>query len=245
MIDVENPGPDEADLRTALEALVGGRFLGQRRFTAVGAGTYVPTPGTTKARVRGVGGGGSGGGADAVAGQTAIAQSGTGAGYFEVIIDVDFADAPYSIGDGGAAPAAGNNAGANGGNTTFTAGGITYTAPAGVAGLAGVSAASVSFHVPNVGPSAGANGDIKIGGGSTEPSLRLSASQGWTSNGGDSMMGKGGRGAYTFGSNTSMAGASGSGFGSGGSGGICEGTAVAVTGGAGRPGIIIIDEYGT
>jgi hypothetical protein len=57
------------------------------------------------------------------------------------------------------------------------------------------------------------------------------------------MFGKGGRGASTFGGNTSMAGAIGLGYGSGGSGGVCEGTAAAVAGGAGAPGILIIWEY--
>jgi hypothetical protein len=55
-------------------------LIGVRTITATGAGTYTPTTGTTSIIVEGQGGGGSGGGADAVAGQTAIAQSGSGGG---------------------------------------------------------------------------------------------------------------------------------------------------------------------
>jgi hypothetical protein len=223
-----------------------GRLIGRQVITATGAGTYTPTAGTSSIVVEGVGGGGSGGGADAIAGQTAIGQSGSGAGYFKVRLTANFSGAAYSVGTGGSAPAAGNNAGNNGAATTFTdtAGSPTiYTAPAGVGGALGVSANAASFYGSVAGPAAGSNGDIKIGGGPSGACHRLSASQGYTGNGGDSMLGKGGRGSGTFGGNTSQAGAAGTGYGSGGSGGVCEGTGAAVAGGAGANGVLIIWEY--
>jgi hypothetical protein len=211
-----------------------------------GAGIYIATPGTKSVVVEGQAGGASGGGADAVAGQTAIAQSGTGGAYFSVRLTDNFDGAAFVVGSGGLAPAVGNNIGNAGGNTTFTTTGgapVVYSATGGNPGPAGVSAAATSFHGPNTGPAAPANGDIKIGGGSTEASFRNGATQGFTPCGGDSVLGKGGRGASTFGGNTSMGGAAGTGFGSGGSGGVCEGTGAAVAGGAGAPGTIIVWEY--
>jgi hypothetical protein len=223
---------------------IGGRLIRKRIITA--SGTYIPTEGTKSIFVEGVGGGGSGGGADAVAGQTAISQSGSAGAYFGVSLTEDFDGAEIVIGTGGAAPSPGNNAGNNGAATTFTTtapSSTVFSASGGLLGSAGVSAASSSFYGPAAGAATPATGDIKIGGGSSEPSFRNGATQGWTGNGGDSMFGKGGRGASTFGGNTSMTGAPGTGFGSGGSGGVCEGTGAAVAGGKGADGVVIIYEY--
>lgn len=220
-----------------------GRLIGVHIITA-GTGTYTPTAGTNSIIVELVGGGGSGGGAASASNQVSPAGGGGGGGYVLKRLTTGFSGASYSLGAGGAAPAAGNNAGNNGGNTTFTdtAGSpVTYTAGGGVGGVAGVSSSGASMNSPVSGGTA-TNGDINIPGGGSGGGWRFNGSNGNGGNGGDSNMGRGGAERPSWGT-SGNAGNAGTGYGGGGGGAASGGSGQSAAGGAGADGIIIIREF--
>jgi len=224
---------------TASQALINlgatGRLIGVQVITAIGAGTYTPTAGTTSIIVELVGGGGSGGGCPATgAGQASFGSGGGGGGYVQSRFTSGFSGASYSVGAGGVgALGVSGNAG---GNTTFaalTAGGggggqTALVTPPAVIG--GGSAGSASGGLLNI---AGAQADV---------SLAISTGFG---------MGGGGAGSYFSASGGGGSGGGGNGngalngaYGTGG-GGTFNGQSIgtARTSGPGAPGIIVIYEY--
>ncbi|MEX7607210.1 glycine-rich domain-containing protein [Enterobacter asburiae] len=123
-----------------------GRLINIRAFTS--SGTYVPTPGTKKIRVRIIGGGGAGGGAAAstVSGYLAAGHGGNAGSYGETgLIDIsDIASVAVTVGAAGVGAAGAN--GTNGGASSF---GNYIIAPGGRGGNLGVSGPASDSWVPD------------------------------------------------------------------------------------------------
>jgi hypothetical protein len=222
-----------------------GALIGRQVFNAAGSGTYTPTPGTRRAIVRGVGGGGGGGGAPPTGANGAEAASGGNSG---VAIETEVVAAPntlltggpFTVGAGGVGT--GNN-GTNGGDSTITINGVTLTAPGGVGGnTSGFGALPPVIVQPSAQPPAtGVDYSASDLGGSgfalaTGPTS--SGLQGGTGGSGD--YGIGGLGALFFPGN----GADATGNGAGGGGAANSSSQPNfVLGGAGSPGLWIVEEY--
>lgn len=185
------------------------------------AATFTTDTKTKLMRVRMVGGGGGGGGTSAAA--NVVAGGGTGAMYVEALITAPAASYTYTIGAAGAGAAALSTAGGSGGNTLFG----SYTALGGTGGAAGSTTTSKV-----VAPNYTASGDISFPGGMGHGGA-VPASVG-----GDTPFGRG----HTL-TATNVNGSSGSGYGAGGSGGYNSATATTHAGGAGAPGLIIVEEF--
>lgn len=220
-----------------------GRLLNTRVFTS--SGTYTPTPGTKKIRVRAVGGGGGGGGVPATAsGSQATAKGGESGAYVEAIITLaTTADIIVTIGTGGAGGAVGSNTGVDGGATTL---GSLLTCPGGKGGEGGATSTTnfvTSDASSQMAPTT--TGTIVSAIGTCRPSLGRvglanAASVGGA--GGSSMLGFGGGGG-TANSASRIESVRGAGFGAGGGGGSsCVGSA-AMAGAAGTSGAIFIEEF--
>lgn len=240
----------DGTVKTALENLsLGdttgyvGRLLNIRVFTS--SGTYTPTPGTKKIRVRAVGGGGGGGGVPAASSSTqATAKGGESGAYVEAIITLETtADIIVTIGTGGAGGAAGSNTGVDGGATTL---GSLLTCPGGKGGEGGstnVTSFVTSDASSKMAPTT--TGTIVFAIGTCRPSLGrigLASASSVGGAGGSSIIGfGGGGGTVNTGSRTESV--SGAGFGAGGGGGSsCVGSA-AMAGAAGTSGAILIEEF--
>lgn len=213
--------------------------------TFTSSGTYTPTSGMVSCWVRQVGGGGSSGGVADTTGGGAGASNGAGGGeYAEGIFtaaDIG-ASQTVTIGAGGTAPSAGNNAGNTGGTTSL---GSLMTAIGGSGSGGSDSTVAVSYSVqgrgtPGAGGTGGTGGDLHIAGETGRVGqLGQNATFGLYVQGGDggnSQLGMGGAGA----NNTT--GSSGTGYGSG-AGGSSKVQSAAIAGTAGNDGYMIIHEY--
>lgn len=221
-----------------------GRLLNVRYLTTVGAGTYLPTPGTNSVLIELVGGGGGGGGCPAsTSGQASLGPGGQGGGFLSVRLSSGFAGANYSVGAAGAGGASGANTGTAGGNSTFTTtSGTTYTAAGGSVSGAGVGPFGMPWSFILGAFAATTGGDYSMDGGVPPPALALSANNVSTGPGGSSAFSAGARSGQA-GFNTATNGANAGGRGGGGAGGASDGTAGAAAGGNGSAGMIIIYEY--
>lgn len=193
---------------------------------------------TNLLKIRMVAGGGAGGGNALISSNDSASGGGGSGSYAEWTIAVT-PNTSYtcSIGAGGV-PASGNNPGGNGGNTTFTIGGITVTCNGGIGGTGSAQGAQSSggaggaistngtFNIP------GQNGSGGLAGGFGDKA----------GDGGSTPLGFGGQGSSNGNGAQSIANA-GTGYGSGGSGISAKGSFGASQGGAGAPGVIIIEEY--
>ncbi|MDE7915318.1 hypothetical protein [Enterobacter kobei] len=226
-----------------------GRLLNIQVFTA--SGTYTPTSGTKKIRVKAQGAGGGGGGAAAstTSGTLAAGHGGSAGTYGETgIIDAtSISTVSVTVGIGGTSSAGAN--GIAGGQSSF---GSYIVAPGGAAGALGASSTSTFSLVPDLSPTSDCSGtnvliNIPGEGGLGQISFATGTAGGTTStgtskggHGGSSFMGKGG-GAFV--NNTTPS--AGSGYGGGGAGGntsFLNGT-TAVAGSSGSSGIVIVEEY--
>lgn len=225
-----------------------GNLIGQRIFTATGAGTYTPTVGTVSIVMWLVGaGGGSAGSASNAGGGGSVTFGRSGAAGAVLLkrLTAGFSGAGYVIGAKGTGGAAGNNNGTAGGDTTFTetVGPTTFTAAGGT--LGSTIANFVPPNMSNGGNGAIAtNGDINISSTRAGVSISINASLTMGGNGGNHIFGQGGTGGTASAANTSAAGTAGSGKGSGGGGSCCNGIAANVAGADGTDGMILIYEYG-
>lgn len=191
------------------------------------------------ATVKAQGAGGGGGGAAATAGsQVAIAGPGPAGAYAEKNIDLGSVgqQASLVIGAAGTAGVAGANNGGTGGTSSYTDGVNTVTATGGVGGL---GAPATTHQIPSLGGTA-SGGDINIPGavgviGGYNPAATIA----FSSRGGDSRYGAGGR--HNIGS--TVTGIGGLGNGSGGAGGANAASQSAIAGGAGTDGLIEIEEF--
>lgn len=252
------PTPSQADNSTkiATTAFVAGaitanpgRLINVRTFTA--SGTYTPTSGTKKIRVRIVGGGGAGGGAAAStsSGTLAAGHGGSAGTYGETgLIDVSsLSSVAVTVGSAGASSAGGN--GTSGGASSF---GSFISAPGGDGGKYGASGTATFSLVPDLNqtgdctgssvllnvPGEGGWGQMSFATGTAGGTTTSSSAKG--GRGGNSVLGGGGHALVI----NSVPGA-GTGYGAGGAGAATtyvNGTS-AVAGGAGSSGIVIVEEY--
>lgn len=211
-----------------------GRFL-LRTYILNGTTAFVTGPQTNTIIARMLAGGGQGGGSPAT---TGVEGAGGGAGsYAEWKVAVS-PNTSYVCAVGAGGSTSGTNAtGQTGGITTLAVGGTTATCNGGVGGPVGTSIA-----VPVLGGAGGAistNATLVIPGASGFPPMCTGTALNNASGAGAcSQLGNGGA-AKVNAANTT--GSAAGGYGAGGGGSVSTGTAQA--GGAGSPGIIIIDEY--
>lgn len=192
-------------------------------------------PWLARVRVKVQGAGGGAAGAQADAGELVATAGGTGGGYSESFIEASALGASENItvGAGGVAGDFDTDGG-SGGPSNF--GGST-TAPGGIGGPVGMTTGATPVAFSGIaGPLAG-TGDIRMGGGASGGSLRLSGSQGQSGAGGDSFMGTGGRQRASNGTGAPR------GFGGGAAGAYARNN-VTTEGQAGGNGLVIVELYG-
>lgn len=219
-----------------MQFLPNGEYRSVQVFTA--NGTYTATAGLKRAKITVLGGGGAGGGSDA----TGAAQGSAGAGGAAGGIAIKTVSAAtigasqtVTIGAGGTgvSAASGNNGGTSSFGAIVSATGGSGGAKAGVANAAGVS-----------GPAGGvgSSGDINGNGASGGPAFFSNAGGNFFN-----VAGKGADSPYGGGGVPVVQGTSGGGvgvgFASGGGGAATASGGVAQTGGAGAPGIVIVEEF--
>lgn len=206
--------------------------------TFVATGTYTPPLGVRAIIVEVWGAGGSGAGASASAAQIAVSAGGAAGGYSRkrILAAALGPTETVTVGAGGAAPTAGNNAGNAGGTTSF---GAHCSATGGGAGNPGGSSATVS-GVDGTAGGLGSSGDVNTRG-APSPSVlaipTLTVAQG--GQGGHSL-GAGGRGAFT---GTSAAGTGGNVPGGGGGGAGSYNGGGSAAGGGGGNGMVVVTEF--
>ncbi|GJD51075.1 hypothetical protein OPKNFCMD_3826 [Methylobacterium crusticola] len=221
-----------------------GSYIGRQIFANPGTVAYTPTPGTKSVRVTVHGGGAGGGGADPTSSGQFSAGGGGGAGGIAISrITSGFAGALVTV---GAAGAGGVNPigiapftrdGGNGGDSSF---GAFLSATGGGGARGGAAGTFVNVQ-------AGGGGGVGIGG----SELNLPGAPGMYSTacdpgnaasgfGGISILyGRGGNPIYSGGG----AGEASQAYGAGGSGASNGASAPARQGGAGRGGIVLVDEF--
>jgi hypothetical protein len=235
-----------ASMVTAAAAAVSpGRLLGVRVFTLANTGTaYTPTAGTTAIIVEACGGGGAGGWSTATAaGQYSIASSGGGGSYAKAYLTSGFSGVTLTIGAGGTVAASSGVNGTAGGTTSL---GALISCPGGGFGpWQGVIAFSGNWVQYSGGSGGGAptGGNILSLPGVSADLSTLAGNLGKVGKSGANPLG------LPVGENYAgqIAGVSATvaanGYGVGGTGGFSGPTGVALAGGAGSPGVIIIYEY--
>lgn len=198
-----------------------GRLLNVQTFSA--SGTYTPTSGTKKIRVKAWGAGGGGGGMTS-AGTSAAGAAG---GYAEGLIDIeDVSTVAVTIGQGGASVAANSSAkGGDGGSTIF---GALISCTGGKGGVSG--GANPSGGIPTGGNILNITGQGGQGGSYVSGILNN---------------GSGGApyGGYNAFPHVSSAGDAGSFPGGGGAMGAYVSSSTNYGSGAGANGLVIIEEY--
>lgn len=133
VLDNGNPANILANLKTGMTKVTPGRLIGIQYLTTTG--TYIKTPGTKNALVKGVGGGGAGGGVGATSSGSVRAGGGGAAGTYGEMWIANIPDAvPYTIGSAGNGVAGGD--GGNGGASTF---GSYLSLPGGGGGQLGLT----------------------------------------------------------------------------------------------------------
>lgn len=227
-----------AALAATVTALAG-RLLARQVFVA--SGVYTPTAGAKRATVRVCGGGGGGGGA-----LSTVNSSVGGGGASGVTLEFSLGQAisdigplaagAVAIGTAGSAGTAAPTSGGAGGASSLTIGATTYTASGGGGGSAGtMSGVGTAFGgVPGTGGTPGAPQTANSG----TSGLLIDTS-------GNGIRGIGGSSPFGYSSQVVAVGAAplqAVGFGAGGSGGVVTGVSSS-TGGAGAPGIVIIEEF--
>jgi hypothetical protein len=190
-------------------------------------------------RVRVVGGGGGGGGANTTSSsQASVAGGGGGAAYAESFITniagLSSTETVTVAAGGTAGAAAGGNGGA-GGNSSF---GSLVTANGGLGGQGSAASGAPAISTRPGNPMSTATGDLVVPGSAGFAGFATAAT-GARSAGGHTLLGHGGSPDYTTGG---LDGSVGTGYGSGGSGGVnTQNQATARAGGAGAPGIVIVE----
>lgn len=224
-----------ADLLDSIKKAVPGRRINTQVLTV--SGTYTRSAGVSFIIVRAVGGGGAGGGSAATsAGQCAAGGGGASGAYAEGIFASPPATVAVTVGSAGV-PMNGNAPGGNGGSTVF---GALMTCPGGPGGLGAPATATggASISGANSGNSLSPTGGniIGVAGQAGENGLALNTSA--AGSGGSSPLGAGGN------SPVAVGGRPASGYGAGGSGSNSpSNTPASQAGGAGTPGIVIVEEY--
>ncbi|MCA3315199.1 MAG: hypothetical protein ING06_19280 [Roseomonas sp.] len=213
-----------------------GRVNGLQVFSTAGTSVYTPTPGTVFVDVEAVGGGGGGGGAVVSgAGNCSAGLPGNAGSYGKSRFFSGFSGVTVTVGAGGAGGT--GAAGGNGGTSSF---GALMSCPGGPGGGPGAAQA---------GSASGANGNVSgvpsganvmsarggIGGSSFGQTTGQIAVSGF---GGPSVFGPGGAPPAT-----NLPGQPANAPGAGGSGTFGQQNSLALTGGNGAPGLVIVWEY--
>jgi hypothetical protein len=208
---------------------------GRQVFTASGAGTYTPTPGTLAILVECVGGGGGGGNA-ATAAVSAAAGGGGGGGAYAAsyIFNPGVAGITLSVGASGASASSGGDSSFNSGVVLAKGGG------GGGAGVAGTAAAYTAGA--NGGLESSCVGDVKQRGGAGAAGVLASGTVAASGQGGNAAGDLGGGGGLA--KIVAGVGTGGGTYGGGGSGGLVLNGSAAVNGGTGSVGVIVVTEYG-
>lgn len=214
------------------------QYLPITRQVFASSGTWTRPTGCRAVLVTVIGGGGGGGGVTAQANR---AGSGGGSGAAaQADLDVtSIASATITIGAAGAAGIGGVSNPGSGGTSSWADGTNTLTAGGGAGGLNDTSITAGGFLEGGAGGTA-SGGDLNLPGArgqnAAAATLLLSGS------GGSTPLGYGAGGvARSAGGGT--AGHAGSGYGAGGSGGMNGSNTSAIDGGAGAPGIVIVEEF--
>lgn len=198
------------------------------------SGTFTKDADLKFVRVRCQGGGGAGGGCGATGGsERAESAGGAGGNYSEEWFAASSIGTTetVTIGAGGVPNTPGNNTGGDGGTTSF---GSLIQATGGGGG--GGMAAAAGFTSSVGGDAlAGSTGDVIIAGGPGRKGVAFAAAAGTSqqNSGGDSFMGRGGRGDSDPGQN----------YGGGGSGAVVGLSGSAEAGAAGAPGVLVVDVF--
>lgn len=225
-----------SQLYDALMIATPGRLLNVRAFTT---DTVVSkTPGAKKWRIRAVGGGGGSSAAVATgAGQTSMSNGGGAGAYGEGIYDVATINSlQVTIGAGGAGGTASSTYGGDGGTTSV---GTLISCPGGKAGLPAGPANPPFQPVANANSNAPTGWNIfGVSGPGSAAGFAISTDTTIGSRGSDGPMGVGG--AVQAINNPAVTGG---GWGSGASGCSNGPSHPLINGAAGRPGIVIIEEY--
>jgi hypothetical protein len=226
LINSTGVGAALTNLGLGSTTLKGGLVGTPRIFTA--SATYTPTPGTRLVKLTLTGGGGGGAGAKATATSQSFSGGGGGAGATVIAYFTLTGVSTYAITVGAGGAGASNTSATSGGITSFAG---LYTA----AGGQGAQFGSATSAAGGAGGTA-SGGLININGG--YGSDGQSGTFLLTGSGGNSYWGGGGRAA------NATAGVTGMAYGSGGGGVYDSGlTGTAFTGGAGKSGIAVIEEY--
>lgn len=201
-------------------------------FTSSGTFTKASYTNLLAIKVRVVGGGGAGGGANGGANRSVGAGGGAG-GYAEVIVPASSlaATETVTVGAGGTGVLAGQ--GNDGNPSSF---GAWAVAGAGLGGH--LTPNTTAAGTLGGAGGAGSAGDLQATGSPGLIGEVISASISWPGTGGSSVLGGGGNGAASVSADGSAGGAYG-----GGGGGASTNTATNRTGGAGAPGIVIVELF--
>lgn len=229
-----------AGLAAGVAANGGMRYVQTVKFTASGTFTKATYPWLKAVRVRVQAAGGAGGGAVAAgSGAHSAGGGGGGGGYAEatILASALAASTTVTVGAGGTGVAGGT--GNTGGSSSFGA----HAAASGGEGGSSMSASALMIGaIPGYGGE-GTAGDVLCVG---QPGQMGSgnATLGHGGAGGPSVMGGGGRGTYTGAGGGSQTGLVGGNYGGGGGGAMTNaGAASNYSGGAGAPGIVLVDLY--
>jgi hypothetical protein len=207
--------------RDEFDAQSPGRLLAIRVFATPGTFTYTPTAGTTKVRVKVQGGSGGGGGCVATAaGQVSLGATGSSGAYCESFLTAGFSGASIVVGAAGTV--ASGASGGNGGVSSFGATPTPMSAPGGNGG--GNSLSTGNSSIVGSGTAVATGGNILNSAGVV---------------GGCSLAFTSSSGAKGFAAPSMFA----LGYGSGGDGQINVASQPATVGNAGKPGVVIIEEY--
>ncbi|EGO4179424.1 TPA: hypothetical protein OPJ27_004563 [Escherichia coli] len=212
-----------------------GRLINIQKFTS--SGVYTPTPGTKSIKVKAVGGGGAGGGAVATSTGVSAGGGGGSGAYAEGYYTSGFSGLTVTIGAAGAS--ASGAVGGNGGTTSF---GALISCPGGGGGQIATASNTTIVYSSQGAPGGTPTGSGLIVSGKGQPGQNGVAI-------GTEGIGIGGIGSPSpFGGGGTQSvngdnGASATSYGSGG-GGTCNAPSQSAhSGGAGAPGVVIVEEY--
>lgn len=234
--EIANEAVTQGKLSTAVQGRLGGNLLARYVYTS--NDTYSKNANAAYIRVIVVGGGGGGGGTKTTgAGENSSGGGGGGGGYSDKIIanaSVGSTET-VTVGAGGTAGATSGGNGGGGGTSSFGSH-CQATGGGGGNGCADVSGTAFS---PGGAGGVGSGGDINIAGAAGMNGIVYSGGRFPVGNGGSSVLG----GGALQGTASQSQGATGGNYGGGGSGALITQNTTHVTGGAGAPGIVIVEEY--
>jgi hypothetical protein len=226
--------------------------FGAQSLTSGTAATYTPTSGTKFWKVTCTGGGGAGGGSDGDTSSAAAGGGGEAGGTTIAWYDATEmgANAVYTIGTGGVGVA--KTGDIDGNDTTFDPAGTgaTMTAGGGDGGTAVDATTDANAGSGGISEGTAVGGDVNIPGG--DGGYGISGPADGVSNPPFAMGGQGGASYWGGGSRPSLQVAAGQGsaqsadaYGAGGSGSANSDSATDSTGGSGKDGICLVEEFGS